>query len=188
MPGVPAVASSSAAAAVSPAVSSQWQACSRASLRAAPGPEQLGGQHEQLDGRQLPSVGESGVGAPDALGGEFRTRSEVGTQLVAERSVGVVDGCRRSGVERRETARREIVQHRRTDERMGDVDDAPPAAHLHVDEPVLDGLRQRCGEVDRRRHAGEPVELEGAGHGDGTRRAARSPARTPTTRPSTIDA
>ena len=104
------------------------------------GPEQLGGQHEQLDGRQLPSVGESGAGAPDALGGEVRIRSEVGTQLMAERSVGVVDGCRRSGVERCETPRREIIQHRRTDERMGDVDDAAPAAHLHVDQAVPDGL------------------------------------------------
>ena len=54
--------------------------------------------------------------------------------------VGAWIGCRRSGVERCETPRREIIQHRRTDERMGDVDDAAPAAHLHVDQAVPDGL------------------------------------------------
>ena len=130
-------------------------------------PEQLGGQHEQLDGRQLPSVGESGTSAADALGGEVRMRSEMGAQLVAERSVRVVDGCGRSGMQRREATRREIIQHRSTDERMGDVDHAAPAAHLHAHQAVLDGLRQRCGEIDRCRHAGEPVELEGARNGDG---------------------
>ena len=187
MPGLPAVASSSAAAAVSPAVSSQWQACSRASLRAASGPEQLGGQHEQLDGRQLPSVGESGVGAADALGGELRARAEVGPQLVAERAVGVVDGRRRGGVQRGEPpGERSSSTAARISGWVTSTTRRPPRTCM-LHQPVLDGLRQRCGEVDRRRHAGEPVELEGAGTATAATSCSVSGAHADT-RASTIDA
>ena len=50
-----------------------------------------------------------------------------------------------------ESARRQVIEHRGTDKGMGDVDHAPAAADLQVDQPVPDGLRQRAGEVDRRR-------------------------------------
>ena len=137
---------------MSPAVNSQWLACSRASLRAGAGAEQLGSRHEQLDGRQLPAVGQAGVRPSDALRGQLRAAAEVGPQLVEERAIRIVDRACGGGMECAEPARRQVIEHRGADKRVGDVDDAPAAADLQLDQPVPRGP-PTAGRPGRRRRS-----------------------------------
>ena len=168
MPRSPTVASNSAAAFVSPAVSSQWLACSTASRARRSGPEQIGRRAPAARRPTAPSRRRGGRGRggsprrPVRAAGRGAPAARGGTHGPGRRSQ-----LPRSGVQRAQPRRGQVVEHRRPHQRMGDVDHAPAAAGVHLDEPVVDGLRQRPGQVADPGHPLQAVELERPGDGDG---------------------